>query len=101
LAGETDLVVDDVRDRALLEAVGAGLRERVVEVRADAAGGADRRQRVTTGALLLEEGLSVLDVGGRRDLAARAAGGQGERDRCSAQRGCEEPQLTQEAGRPP
>src|SRR4051794_11760308 len=101
LPRETDLVVDDIRDRALLEALGAPPRERTVEVGPDPAGGADRRQRVTARALLLEERLAVLDIGARGDLAAGAARSETEHHRGATERGEDKPHLMQEAGLPP
>ena len=81
LAGELDLVVDDVEDRRLLEALGTSLGKRRVEVRADGSRRPSRRKRVTARALVLEDLPPVLLVGGRvADGAAGAARGQQQSD---------------------
>src|SRR5439155_11781747 len=63
LAGKLDLIVDDVKDRRLLEPFGPGLGERVVEVRPDLPSRSRRGERMATGADVLEQLPPVLLVG--------------------------------------
>src|SRR5207302_8056128 len=72
--GNLDLITDDLLDRALLEALAPGRRERIVEVRADGALGLCGGQRVARAALLHKERPTLGGVAALGEPAGAAPG---------------------------